>query len=154
MILQVGVKAFLRNKDGKYLLVKRNPDKYKSVKGDWDIVGGRINPGTSLIANLKREILEETSLKIISEPVLIVAQDIIPNSEKHVVRLTYTCECIGEPILDLSENIDYKWLSINEMKSLKDLDVYVKEIVCARCDLDRLIRGATSHTPSEVRPRA
>lgn len=52
--LQVGVKIFLKNKDGKYLLVKRSPEKYKNVRGDWDIVGGRIEMGSTLIENLKR----------------------------------------------------------------------------------------------------
>ena len=129
IILQVGVKVFLKNKDGKYLLVCRSSEKYKEVKNPWDIVGGRIDPGTDLITNLKREVKEETQLEITSEPKLIFAQDIIPNVEKHVVRLTYTAETNGEPILDISENIEYKWLTIDEMKKQKGLDNFVKEIL-------------------------
>ena len=56
VILQVGVKAFLKNKDGKYLLLQRSSLKYADTKGAWDIVGGRIEPGTPLLDNLKREI--------------------------------------------------------------------------------------------------
>ena len=48
MILQVGVKAFLKNKEDKYLLVHRSSEKYKAAKGSWDIVGGRIDAGTRL----------------------------------------------------------------------------------------------------------
>lgn len=129
MILQVGVKAFLKNKEGKFLLVKRSQEKYKNTKGLWDIVGGRIEPGSNLLENLKREVKEETQLEIVSEPKLIYAQDIIPNEEKHIVRLTYTAETKGEPILDTSENIEYKWLSIEEIKKQEDLDIYVKEII-------------------------
>lgn len=129
MILQVGVKAFLKNKEGKYLLVHRNPEKYKNIKGSWDIVGGRIDPGTHLIDNLKREVEEETGLEIISEPQLIYAQDIILNTERHIVRLTYTAQTRGEPILDTSENIEYKWLSFEELEKHEDLDIYVKEIL-------------------------
>jgi ADP-ribose pyrophosphatase YjhB (NUDIX family) len=129
MILQVGVKAFLKNKEGKILLLKRSQEKYKGTKGTWDIVGGRIDPGSKLIDNLKREIKEETQLEITSEPKLVYAQDIIPNEEKHVVRLTYTAQVDGEPILDVSENIEYKWLTIDELKKQEDLDIYVKEIL-------------------------
>lgn len=129
MILQVGVKAFLKNKEGKFLLLKRSSEKYKNTKGVWDIVGGRIDPGTSLLENLKREIQEETQLILTDEPRLIFAQDIIPNTEKHVVRLTYIANIEGEPILDISENTEYKWLSLDEMKKHDELDVYVKEIV-------------------------
>lgn len=127
--LQVGVKIFLRNKKGKYLLVKRSPEKYKNVKGSWDIVGGRIETGSKLIDNLKREVKEETDLPVLSEPVLLCAQDIFYNNEKHVIRLSYAGETDGEPILDTKENIDYQWLTLEEIKKQKDLDIYVKEIL-------------------------
>lgn len=128
-ILQVGVKAFLKNKEGKFLLVKRSLIKYPKVKGAWDIVGGRIEPGTDLISNLRREVKEETGLEIISEPKLISAQDIIPNSEKHIVRLSYVAETVGELILDTSENTEYRWLTLEEIKNESDLDMYVRAIV-------------------------
>ncbi len=129
MILQVGVKILLKNQDEKYLLIKRSGDKYKNVKGNWDIVGGRINPGTKLLENLAREVMEETQLEITSEPRLIYAQDIIPNEEKHVVRLTYVGETKGDPVLDVSENVEFKWLSLDEIRKMEDVDIYFKEIL-------------------------
>ena len=127
--LQVGVKIFLKNAEGKYLLIKRSPEKYKGAKGNWDIVGGRIDPGSKLIDNLRREVKEETQLEITSDPVLIAAQDIIPNPERHIVRLSYVGETKGEPVLDTTENVEYKWLTIEEMKKQDDLDIYVAEIL-------------------------
>ncbi len=127
--LQVGVKAFLKNPEGKYLLMKRNREKYKQASGSWDIVGGRIEPGTKLMENLRREVKEETQLEITSEPRLIFAQDIIPNAEKHVVRLTYIADTAGEPVLDTSENVEYKWLTAAELRAQEDLDIYVKEVL-------------------------
>lgn len=129
MQLQVGVKIFLKNTDGKYLLVRRNLEKYKNIDGVWDIVGGRIDPGSSLLENLKREVKEETQLEVISEPLLIAAQDIFVGSEKHVVRLSYTGATEGEPVLDTDENIAYEWVTYDELKVKKDLDVYVRKIV-------------------------
>ncbi len=129
MNLQVGVKIFLKNEEGKYLLVKRSSEKYKNTKGTWDIVGGRIDPGTYLVDNLKREVREETQLEIISEPILIHAQDIIPNEEKHVVRLTYIGTTKGDPIMDTSENIDFRWLTLEEIRAFEDVDIYVREIL-------------------------
>jgi ADP-ribose pyrophosphatase YjhB (NUDIX family) len=126
--LQVGVKAFLKNKEGKFLLLKRNGEKY-NTKGSWDIVGGRIDAGTPLIENLKREVQEETQLMIVSEPKLIAAQDILRVQDKHVVRLSYIAECEGEIILDTSENTEYKWMTINEIQQLEDVDMYVEELV-------------------------
>lgn len=128
--LQVGVKAFLKNSEGKYLLLHRNAEKYPEVQALWDIVGGRINPGTSLIENLRREIKEETGLKLIDEPQIIASQDILRIPGRHIVRLSYVGNISGEPVLD-EENDEYRWLTISEMLALPEgqLDGYVKEIL-------------------------
>lgn len=128
MNLQVGVKVFLKNDENKILLLKRSLEKYGPTKGSWDIVGGRIDPGTPLLENLQREVKEETGLELTSSPILIAAQDIIPNAERHVVRLTYTAHTQGEPVLDLSENTEYKWVTLQEIQDEKDLDVYAKAV--------------------------
>lgn len=129
MILQVGVKIFLQNEEGKYLLVKRSAEKYGKVDGEWDIVGGRIEAGSELLENLRREVREETGLEITSEPRLIAAQDIIPNTERHIVRLSYVGNTTGEPVLDTSENTEYRWLSLEELKVFPNVDTYVAEIL-------------------------
>ena len=130
VVLQVGVKALLKNKEGKYLLVRRNPDKYPEVGAKWDIVGGRIHPGTALLENLKREIMEETQLELTKELVLVSAQDILRIEGRHVVRLTYVGEIDGEPILD-EEHDEYGWFTMSDMKTMSDneLDIYFKELL-------------------------
>lgn len=127
--LQVGVKIFLRNNEGKYLLVKRSGEKYQHIAGMWDIPGGRIEPGTTLLENLKREVIEETQLEIAEEPVLIFAQDIMKEYEKHIVRLTYKGEASGTPILDTSEHTEFMWITLSEMKKQEGLDPFVSEIL-------------------------
>lgn len=129
IFLQVGVKIFLRNKDGNYLLLKRSPRRYPNIKNYWDIPGGRIIPGTSLIENLKREVFEEAKLKILGNPRLIFAQDIIRKKEKHIVRLTYIIGRVsGEPMLD-EDHTDFKWVAISEMRRLKILDEFTREVI-------------------------
>src|SRR3989344_6724466 len=125
IVLQVGVKVLLRNKEGKYLLLHRSPEKYPEVKDPWDIVGGRINPGVPLLENLKREIREETQLDLTAEPKLVAAQDILRTPGRHVVRLTYTAETEGEPVLD-AEHSECGWFTLRELKEFKDLDIYFK----------------------------
>lgn len=131
MDLQVGVKVLLKNNNGKILLLKRSEAKYGKTDGTWDIVGGRIDVGSTLMDNLKREVYEETQLPITSVPLLIAAQDIIRDEQKHVVRLTYTAYTEGEPILDTEENGDYRWLSFSELAGESDLDAYVRDILAA-----------------------
>ncbi len=129
LILQVGVKILLQNKDGKYLLLRRSLIKYPDIKGRWDIVGGRIEPGTNLIENLQREVDEETKLKIIGEPKIVAAQDILRKPGYHIVRLTYLGNVEGEIELDTSENDSYQWLSLSELKTLEDIDMYLQELL-------------------------
>ncbi|MEK7128620.1 MAG: NUDIX domain-containing protein [Patescibacteria group bacterium] len=125
--LQVGVKILLKNQESKYLVICRSAEKYPKVGRQWELAGGRIIPGSSLIENIKREVREETGLEITSEPRLIAAQDII-KSHKHIVRLTYTGEARGEVRLS-DEHTDYKWLSLREISVLEPLDEYLKEVL-------------------------
>jgi len=128
MELQVGVKVLLKNSEGKFLLLRRSPEKYTDVAGDWDIVGGRIEPGTPLLDNLKREVKEETGLVLTDEPKLVAAQDILRISSRHVVRLTYIARIDGSPKLD-GDHLEYKWFDKEELKNLKELDIYFKDIL-------------------------
>lgn len=127
--LQVGVKAFLKNKDGKFLLLKRSRTKYPTIAGLWDIVGGRIDPGTPLFENLKREVMEESQLELIEEPKLLDAVDILRVPGLHVVRLTYVGKVNGDPVVDTEEIEEYRWLTIEEMKQMDDLDMYTKQLL-------------------------
>lgn len=128
IILQIGVKAFIANRNGEYLILKRSQLKYPLIRNNWDIPGGRIIPGTTLVENLKREIFEETGLKIFGKPKLIGAQDIIRPREKHIVRLTFIVKAKGRPKLD-NESVSFKWLSLKEMLALKELDEYSREVI-------------------------
>lgn len=130
MELQVGVKVLLKNKANRYLLVKRSSLKYPEGFPEWDIVGGRINPGTLLLENLKREVKEETNLNLSEKIKLIAAQDILRVPGRHVVRLTYLGEADGDPVLS-DEHTEFKWFTMNEIKMLgeKELDGYFKELI-------------------------
>ena len=131
MELQVGVKVLLKNREGKWLLLRRSVEKYPEVGAKWDIVGGRIDPGTPLLENLKREVKEETSLDLKEETVRLVgAQDILRIEGKHVVRLTYVGEAEGELMLS-DEHDKFEWFTLEEMKKMgqAELDTYFKELL-------------------------
>lgn len=130
IILQVGVKALLKNKEGKFLLLHRSLEKYPEVtKNRWDIVGGRIDPGSDLMTNLDREIMEETGQKMTSPAKLIAAQDILRVKGKHIVRLTYIAEIDGEITIDPEEHDDYRWFNLDEIRERNDVDLYFMELL-------------------------
>jgi len=60
---KIVTKVVLHDKDGKVLFLKRS--KYiKKFGGEWDLPGGHTHEGESLTDGLKREVFEETGLKI------------------------------------------------------------------------------------------
>jgi len=90
----------------------------------WGIPGGKIKWGETSEAALRREILEETGLKI-SGIELVLVQDCIHSKEfyhdAHFVLLNYTCRCAGKnPRVKLNdEGQEFRWLSLAEAKKLK-----------------------------------
>jgi ADP-ribose pyrophosphatase YjhB (NUDIX family) len=129
VVLQVGVKILLRNRAGKFLLLHRSATAYPNVDGRWDMVGGRITPGTSLLDNLRREVKEETGLKISGKPVLVAAQDVLRVPGNHVVRLTYVGTSQGSVHLDAKEHDEFAWFTPTEILNLADFDVYGRTLL-------------------------
>lgn len=129
MLLQVGVKVLLKNSDGKYLLVKRSAVAYPNAICGWELVGGRITPGTTLLENLKREIKEETGITKVENIKLVAAQDILQVEGKHIVRLTYVADTRNEQVVLDSENTEFAWVTKDELKNLEGLDPYLGELV-------------------------
>jgi 8-oxo-dGTP diphosphatase len=128
MTLEVGVKILFKNKEGQYLVLCRDADIYPEAGGQWEIPGGRIEPGTALLENLRREIMEETGLGIKYEPKLITAQDILKDS-RHVVRLTYLGFAEEGEVKLSQEHTAYQWLSAEEISELSPIDSYLKEVL-------------------------
>ncbi|MDD3284605.1 MAG: NUDIX domain-containing protein [Patescibacteria group bacterium] len=136
IMLQVGVKILLKNKENKYLLLRRSLEKYPETKntGRWDIVGGRIESGITLLENLKREIKEETGLEFTDSPKFIGAQDILIVPGHHIVRLSYTGNIDGEVRIDEDHDM-YRWFSKEELINLEDINIYFKELLDSKAFL-------------------
>jgi phosphoglycolate phosphatase len=90
----------------------------------WGIPGGKIKYGETSDEALRREILEETGLKISGIQFAIV-QDCIHSKEfykdAHFVLLNYTCRCAGKnPRVKLNEEgREFRWLKLADTKKLK-----------------------------------
>ena len=90
----------------------------------WGIPGGKIKFGETSEAALRREILEETGLKI-SGIKFVLVQDCIHSKEfyrdAHFVLLNYTCRCAGKNLrVKLNEEgQEFCWVKLADTKKLK-----------------------------------
>ena len=112
------VGGLIFNARGEVLLIRTHKWSDK-----WGIPGGKIKWGESSEAALRREIREETNLKV-TDIEFVLVQDCIHSKEfyhdAHFVLLNYTCRCVGRPRVILNEEgQEYHWLKLPEARKLK-----------------------------------
>lgn len=124
----ISVTGIIRNKLGKYLIVKRS-DNEKLFPGKWCVPGGKVEQRDFLEREkdtsdhwldvfervLEREIMEETGLKIEKIGYVSNLALIRPNGFSTFI-VSMHAEGDGEVKLDGSELVDYKWRSLDELK--------------------------------------
>ncbi len=103
-------------KDGKILIVKRSP--YDDFGANtWEFVGGKLDFGETLEEALQREIQEEVNLDVQVEK-LLYATTFNTSKTRQLVILTYLCLSNQSIVVLSNEHQDYKWATINELKTL------------------------------------
>lgn len=110
----LGVKALLLSPEKKLLLLERNKRSY------WDIPGGRLQKGASVLDTLKREVEEETGFTQINRINFFITTltDIrIPTSSGDVglIFSIFLCDISAtfQPILS-DEHVNFGWFSPQE----------------------------------------
>ena len=112
---QVHVAAAVIIRERKILCVQRGENKLEYISKKWEFPGGKVESGEDLYSTIKREILEELKLQISVREFLIQVNHEYPDFKLKMD--TFICEIdSGEPVL--TEHLDYKWLSKNELLQL------------------------------------
>ena len=127
-------------KDGKFLITKRSPEK-KPFPGRWTVPGGRIETQdytdrgkdtkshwyNVLETVLKREILEETGLKIKNIRYLTSLSYIRDDGVPAIVISLFADHAGGDVKLS-PESVDHKWVTLKEAKKYDLIEGIYEEL--------------------------
>lgn len=112
---EVHVVAAVIIREGKILCVQRSENKLEYISKKWEFPGGKVESGEELENTIKREILEELKVEIDVRDFLVQVNHEYPDFKLKMD--TFICEIEnGEPTL--TEHINLKWLSPNEISTL------------------------------------
>ena len=117
----IGPRATIYNtKTKKVLLLQRNDG-----NNVWEIPGGKRENNEDIVDALKREVQEETGL-IINEYKLVYVSPIFENHPvlKPFLNIGYLCLVDECNVTISNEHLDYKWVSVEELSSYLDKDIY------------------------------
>lgn len=101
------------------LLIRRGRE---PLKGEWSIPGGMLELGESLEEGVKREVLEETGMKVRPLEVLTVFDRIQKNGGRvqyHYVIVDYLCRATGGRLKSASDVLDARWVKREELARYK-----------------------------------
>ena len=83
----------LIEKDGKFLLVQENKEKYR---GKWNIPAGRLNDNETILEGAKREILEECGCIVEPNGILQIANKVSMN--KTFISIIFSTKLLVDEI--------------------------------------------------------
>jgi 8-oxo-dGTP diphosphatase len=124
--MYVALKALIV-KNGKILIIKRS-SKEDVFANEWDFPGGRLKFGENPIDGLKREVLEETGLKIKIIKPISVWTFFKNNGKTQVIGITFLAKVISGKIRLGKEHTDFKWILPEEIDKYK-IHEEVKKLV-------------------------
>jgi ADP-ribose pyrophosphatase YjhB (NUDIX family) len=115
----LGVGALIFRRDA-ILLVERGK---QPLKGYWSLPGGAVEPGESLAAAIRREVLEETGLDVkplsVAEIFERILRDKAGNTEYHYVLIDYLCKVTGGELRAGDDSAAAEWVRRKELPSRK-----------------------------------
>jgi 8-oxo-dGTP diphosphatase len=95
---------------GRVLLIRRGRE---PLKGEWSIPGGMVELGEDLRRSVRREVKEETGIRVKPLAVLEVFDRIVRERERirfHYVIVDFACRRIGGRLLSSSDALDARWV--------------------------------------------
>lgn len=117
MKLFVACKALIVNSEGNFLIIRESGTYEEGTNlGRWDVPGGRIQVEETLAEGLKREVLEEVGLEVVSGSLLSVSENFpnIKGETVHIIRLYYQCQAQTDKVTLSIDHDSFVWIDPDE----------------------------------------
>ena len=115
--LRVAVGALVVDGEGRAFVHRRGPDR-ELFPGLWDIVGGHVEPGESMLEALAREVEEETGWRLVGTPVLAHVADW--DGRREFDFLVDVEGDLSRPRLEVPEHVEFRWLGPDDLSLLDE----------------------------------
>ena len=126
-LFHLGIHAWIRNSEGKYLISQRSPTK-DVLPLMWETVAGSVLSGEDTLTGALREVKEEVGLDFSPEQAKLIYSYSGEGVTSHAIVDVYLFEYDGEVDLcnaTTDEVIESKWLTYDEIVELKREDKLV-----------------------------
>ena len=115
------VGALILDQQGRLLIQRRAPDR-KLLPNCWDIIGGHVEPGETLIDALAREIREETGWQLAQIITLFHVWEWADEQTGIRCECDFLVEVAGDldhPLLESGKHTAFRWVGLEDLEILK-----------------------------------
>jgi 8-oxo-dGTP pyrophosphatase MutT (NUDIX family) len=125
--IAVTLECYIR-KDGKYLMLHRNPSK-RIMPDVWMAPGGHLEFNEGLFECAKREVKEETNLEIKDLKVKAVGTAYLKDLNQELFFHFVTADYASGDLLEHPNDGTFAWLTLDEILRLPNLLAELKEVL-------------------------
>ena len=120
--MKIVQKAVIKNKN-KYLILLR-PSNKKHFPNHWDLPGGKLDDNEDSQEGLKREVFEETNLRI----QILNSVNIFEKVIKGVLNrfITYEAKLKSGELKLSDEHVDYMWATKEQILELEKVEPFIE----------------------------
>jgi 8-oxo-dGTP diphosphatase len=96
------------------------------LPGGWDVAGGHVDPGETLLEALEREVWEETGWRVVGSPQLVYVadwtyDDADPTSLRREFDFLVEVEGdLARPRLERPQHIEFRWIAVDDVSVLDE----------------------------------
>jgi 8-oxo-dGTP diphosphatase len=137
---RVAYYGLIRNRRGQVLVLRR-PSGENHFPGQWELPGGKPDPGETPDQAATREVLEETQLAARPERLAGAVEFEIPGKDFRVIMVVLECATDSEAVVISPEHVESRWVDWDDLVAM-DLTPALRSFVASFGGRERGVRNA------------